>query len=144
MGCPTVSLYSSPASLSTKSQPKSIAVGEDGSVFLAEINGLEVVRDNQKTFELSTSFTPSAIDVRGSLVVVGGEVSYLYHSCALLAVDIANAQDAKVRLYNWDSKSLKEAGLLEGNKGPISAIRFSPDGTKVVSGNVSYVNFLRL
>jgi hypothetical protein len=48
-------------------------------VFLAEINGLEVVRDNQKTFELSTSFTPSAIDVHDSLVVVGGEVGHLYH-----------------------------------------------------------------
>jgi len=141
---PTVSLYSSQASLSTKSQPKSIAVGEDGSVFLAEINGLEVVRDNQKTFELPTSFTPSAIDVHGSLVVVGGEVGYLYHSRFLLVIDSANAQDSKVRLYNWDSRSLKEAGLLEGNKGPISAIRFSPDGTKVVSGDVSFVNFFAL
>ena len=53
-------------------------------MFLAEINGLEVVRDNQKTFELSTSVTPSAIDAHGSLVAVGGEVGYLYHSCALL------------------------------------------------------------
>lgn len=105
-----------PASLSTKSQPKSIAVGENGFVFLAEINGLEVVRDNQKVFELSTSFTPSAIDAHGSLVAVGGE-------------------DAKVRLYNWDGKSLKEAGLLEGNRDLISAIRFSPDGTKVVAGD---------
>ena len=76
-----------PASLSTKSQPKSVAVGGDGSVFLAEINGLEVVRDNQKTFELSTSFTPSAIDAYGSMVAVGGEVGYLYHSCAPLATD---------------------------------------------------------
>lgn len=105
-----------PASLSTKSQPKSIAAGENGFVFLAEINGLEVVRDNQKVFELSTSFTPSAIDAHGSLVAVGGE-------------------DAKVRLYNWDGKSLKEAGLLEGNRDLISAIRFSPDGKKVVAGD---------
>lgn len=69
--------FSRPASLSTKSQPRSIAVGGDGSVFLAEINGLEVVRDNQKSFELSTSFTPSAIDAHGSLVAVGGEVVFL-------------------------------------------------------------------
>lgn len=47
-------------------------------MFLAEINGLEVVRDNQKTFELSTSFGPSTIDVHGSLVAVGGEVSCFY------------------------------------------------------------------
>ncbi|KAF9788338.1 WD40 repeat-like protein [Thelephora terrestris] len=107
-----------PASLTTKSQPKSLAVGGDRSVLLAEINGLEVVRDNQKISELSTSFTPSAIDVHDSLVAVGGE-------------------DAKVRLYIWDGKSLKETGLLEGNRGPISAIRFSPDGTMVVSSDSS-------
>lgn len=111
---------------------------------MAEINGLEVVRDNQKSFELPTSFTPSAIDVHGSLVVVGGEVGHFHHSCTMLAIDSGDAQDAKIRLYNWDSKSLKEAGLLEGNKGPISAIRFSPDGTKVVSGDVSYMNFFTL
>ena len=71
---PLVLPFSSPASLTTKSQPKSLAVGGDRSVFLAEINGLEVVRDNQKISELSTSFTPSAIDVHDSLVAVGGEV----------------------------------------------------------------------
>jgi WD40 repeat protein len=53
-------------------------------------------------------------------------------------------QDAKVRLYAWDGKSLKETGLLEGNRGPISAIRFSPDGTMVVSGDVSHASCLRL
>jgi len=57
---------------------------------------------------------------------------------------ITVTQDAKVRLYNWDGKSLKESGMLEGNKGPISAIRFSPDGTMVVSGDVSCVNRFRL
>ena len=43
-------------------------------MFLAENDGLEVIRDNQKTFKLSTSFTPSAIDVHDSLVAAGGEV----------------------------------------------------------------------
>ena len=139
----TVSLFSRPASLSTKSQPKSIAVGGDGSVFLAEINGLEVVRDNQKTFEFPTSFTPSAIDVYGSLVAIGGEVSCSYPWHTLLAIDSGGTQDTKVRLYEWDGKSLKEAGMLEGNRGSISAIRFSPNGTMLVSGDVSYVNYIR-
>lgn len=34
--------------------------------------------------------------------------------------------------------------MLEGNKGAISAIRFSPDGAMVVSGDVSCVNHLHL
>lgn len=56
-------------------------------MFLAEINGLEVVRDNQKTFELSPSFTPSAIDVHGSLVAVGGEVGCFYRSGTFQTID---------------------------------------------------------
>jgi len=56
------------------------------------------------------------------------------------SINNSGMKDAKVRLYDWDGKSLKEAGLLEGNKGPISAIRFSPDGVTVVSGDVSCVN----
>ena len=109
---------------------------------MAEINGLEVVRDNQKVFELSTSFTPSAIDAHGSLVAVGGEASFFSRWCTELVIDDGCVQDAKVRLYNWDGRSLKEAGLLEGNRDLISAIRFSPDGTKVVSGDVSCASFL--
>lgn len=43
----------------------------------------------------------------------------------------------KVRLYEWDGKSLKETGVLEGSKGVISAIAYSPDGTKLAVGDVS-------
>lgn len=68
---------------------------------------------------------------------------FIQSSCAFLATNSGTAQDAKVRLYDWNGKLLKEAGLLEGNKGPISAIKFSPDGTKVVSGDVSCASVFR-
>lgn len=61
----------------------------------------------------------------------------LLRSYALPSIDDGDTKDAKVRLYDWDGKSLKETGLLEGNRGPISAVRFSPDGTMVVTGDVS-------
>ncbi|KAK0435218.1 WD40-repeat-containing domain protein [Armillaria borealis] len=80
------------ASLSTASQPKGIAVAEDSSVFVAEVNTVEVIRSNQKQ---------------------------------------------KVVLYEWDGKSLKEGGVLEGNKGVISALDFSPDGKYLASGDSS-------
>jgi WD40 repeat protein len=47
------------------------------------------------------------------------------------------AKDRKVRLYDWDGKVLKEAGVLEGNTGTISALSFSPDGKLIASGDVS-------
>ncbi|KAI0738973.1 WD40 repeat-like protein [Daedaleopsis nitida] len=61
---------------------------------------------------------PSAIAAAGSLVAVGGE-------------------DQKVRLYSWDGKALSESATLDGNKGAVSALAFSPDGTLLASGDVS-------
>ena len=43
----------------------------------------------------------------------------------------------KVRLYDWDGKALKEVGVLEGNKGIVSALGISPDGSLLAAGDVS-------
>lgn len=67
------------ASISTASQPKSISVGEDGTVFVAEINGLEAIRDNQKVFELKLSYSPNAVAAGKGIVAVGGEVRLFHH-----------------------------------------------------------------
>ncbi|KAJ3848746.1 WD40-repeat-containing domain protein [Lentinula lateritia] len=110
-----------PASFSLSSQPKSLAVGDDVSVFVAEIkNCIEVIRSNQKIFDLSTKYTPSAITVKGSLVAIGGE-------------------DSKVHLYQWDGKSLEDDAvpILQGNKAVVSALAFSPDGNLLASGDSS-------
>jgi len=67
-----------PASCATTSQPKSISVAEDGTVFVAEINGVEAIRDNQKVFELKTSYTPSAVAASRSFNIVAiGEVGVI-------------------------------------------------------------------
>ncbi|KAJ3933322.1 MAG: WD40-repeat-containing domain protein [Lentinula lateritia] len=109
-----------PASFSLSSQPKSLAVGDDASVFVAEIkNSIEVIRSNQKIFDLPTKYTPSAIAVKGSLVAIGGE-------------------DSKVHLYQWDGKSLEDDAvpILQGNKAVVSALAFSPDGNLLASGDL--------
>ncbi|KAF9053801.1 WD40 repeat-like protein [Hymenopellis radicata] len=105
------------ASVATASQPKSLAVAEDSSVFVAEMNNVEVIRSNQKVFDITPKFAPSAVAVTGSLVAVGGE--------------------QKVQLYEWDGKALKESGTLDGNKGVVSALSFSPDGKYLASGDSS-------
>lgn len=43
----------------------------------------------------------------------------------------------KVRLYDWDGKTLKEGGILENNKGVVSALAFSPDGAWLAAGDVN-------
>ncbi|KAJ3552698.1 hypothetical protein NM688_g4017 [Phlebia brevispora] len=102
------------ASFSTASQPRSIAIAADSTVFVAEINGVEAIRSNQRVFELQPKFTPSAVAASGSVVA-----------------------DQKVRLYNWDGKALKEVAVLDSNKGAISALAFSPDGSLLAAGDSS-------
>lgn len=50
---------------------------------------------------------------------------------------LITSKDNKVRLYDWDGKSLKETGLLENNRAIISALAFSPDGKYLAVGDVS-------
>ena len=54
-----------------------------------------------------------------------------------LISQVPSSQDRNVRLYDWDGKVLKPAGILEGNTGIISALAFSPDGKLIASGDVS-------
>ncbi|KAI0356078.1 WD40 repeat-like protein [Trametes cingulata] len=107
-----------PASFSTSAQPKSVAVGGDSTVFVLETDSIEAVRSNQKVFDLALKYTPSAIAAAGNVVAVGGE-------------------DQKVRLYSWDGKSLTESATLDGNKGVVSALAFSPNGGLLASGDSS-------
>ncbi|KAF4618556.1 hypothetical protein D9613_010054 [Agrocybe pediades] len=105
-----------PASCPTSAQPKGVAVASDSTVFVAEIGIVEAFRANQKVAEHKPSYQPSAVAAFESVVAIGGE-------------------DMKVRLHEWDGKALKEVGTLEGNKGVVSALAFSPDGTYLVSGD---------
>ncbi|KAF5389602.1 hypothetical protein D9757_004234 [Collybiopsis confluens] len=108
------------ASFALSSQPKSLAVADDGSVFVVEINNrVEVIRSNQKVFDLPTKYTPNSVAVTGSLAAIGGE-------------------DSRVHLYQWDGKSLKEDAvpILEGNKAVVSALAFSPDGNLLAAGDL--------
>ncbi|TFK88146.1 WD40 repeat-like protein [Polyporus arcularius HHB13444] len=107
-----------PATFSTGAQPKAVAVGGDSTVFVAEVDKIEAVRSNQKISELALKYSPSAIAAAGNVVAVGGE-------------------DQKVRLYSWDGKSLTESATLDGAKGTVSALAFSPDGALLASGDSS-------
>lgn len=46
-----------------------------------------------------------------------------------------------MRLYDWDGKALAEAATLEGNKGVVSALAFSPDGALLTAGDVGLFRF---
>lgn len=107
----------------------------DDTVFVIEQNGIEAFRLNQKVHEVNTSYTPGAISASGTLVAVG-DVGYLL--VVVIQILLTIAKDRNVRLYDWDGKTLKAAGTLEGNTGTISALSFSLDGNLIASGDVSF------
>ncbi|KAI0687680.1 WD40 repeat-like protein [Cytidiella melzeri] len=106
------------ASYSAEGQPRSLAIAGDSTVFLAESDRVEAIRSNQKVHELKPKYAPTTVAASGSVVAIGGE-------------------DQKVHLHDWDGKALKEVAVLENNKGSISALAFSPDGSLLVAGDSS-------
>ncbi|KAG6849485.1 hypothetical protein H0H93_008012, partial [Arthromyces matolae] len=97
---------------------ESAAVGGDGTVFVVEIDLVEAFRSNQRILEHKPKFVPSAIAASEGLVALGGE-------------------DQKIRLNSWDGKALTETAVLEGNKGVVSSLAFSPDGKLLAAGDSS-------
>ncbi|KAJ7917783.1 hypothetical protein B0H13DRAFT_2321993 [Mycena leptocephala] len=87
-------------------------------VFVVEASGVEAIRNNQKVAHLATKHSPSAVGTSGALVAVGGE-------------------DQKIRPHEWSGTTLKEITVLEGNKGVVAALGFSPDGTLLAAGDSS-------
>ncbi|KIY47510.1 WD40 repeat-like protein [Fistulina hepatica ATCC 64428] len=127
-----------PAFTKTNSQPQSIAASGDSTVFIVEIDSVECLRSNQKVYDLKPSYKPSVVAAHKFLVAIGGEVSILCHvllcrSTKLLCIHV---QDSKVRLYQWDGKTLKEDSTLDKSKGVVTAIAFSPDGNYLAAGDV--------
>ena len=140
----------------TGSQPKALAVTSDNTVFVVGVETVEAVRNNQKVAELRPAggASASAIAAAGSLVAIGfgvrckavrahrGVCSPAPRATFLVIHHdhdyfFSLLQDQKVRLYNWDGKGFQEAAILEGNKGLVSALAFSPDGLKLAAGDVS-------
>jgi len=103
---------------STASQPKALAATSDNTTFVVGTDAVEAVRNNQKVADFRPGANPTAIAAAGSLVAIG-------------------FADQKVRLYDWDGKALREVGLLEANKGLVSALAFAPDGLKLAAGDSS-------
>ncbi|KAL4079520.1 WD40-repeat-containing domain protein [Scleroderma citrinum] len=103
-------------SFSASSQPKTLAIAGDGTLFAAEINGIEAIRSNQRVFELKPKYSPSSIGATRNIVAVG-------------------AEDNMVYVYAWDGKALTELYVLAGNKGPITVVALSSNGDYIAAGD---------
>ncbi len=67
----------SQASCPTTSQPKSLAISDDSTVFVVEVDVVEAIKSNQRVYNLKPNFTPSSVAANGTTVAIGGEVRAL-------------------------------------------------------------------
>lgn len=105
-----------PASISSLSQPKSVAVTSDETVFVAGVTSVEAIRNNQRVFELKPPYAPSVVGAGGVVVAVGGE-------------------DKRVHVHTWNGNTLAEKRVLPESEGTITALAVSSDGAFIVQGN---------
>jgi len=100
------------AEVKMDSQPRGIAVGEDGLVIVANIQELTLLMDCQQRSSLPVDFEPSciAINTKDADVAVGG------------------AKDNKVHIFMRNAYNLSHKTALE-HLGPITDVKYSPCGS---------------
>ena len=65
------------ASTKLTAQAKALALSDEGTAFVAESNGVEAFRHNQRVFHLPVKYQPGGVAATGRVVAVGGDVSQL-------------------------------------------------------------------
>jgi len=104
--------YSNDA-VSLDSTPADIAVGRPNSrlVIAVVTDNVIVIRDGRVAYKHPVRFQPTSVglSVDDTHVAVGGK-------------------DNKIHLYNISGDRLSDGPVLEGHRGPLSAVTFSPDG----------------
>ncbi|KAJ3290770.1 Structural maintenance of chromosomes protein 2 [Borealophlyctis nickersoniae] len=107
------------AIISTAAIPKGVA-GKNGTVVSVAINNeAYVIHDGNKT-TVSLPYTPSsvAINPSGTEVAIGGE-------------------DNKVHLYTLTGGKLEERTVFDGNRGPVTSLSYSPNGTMLAAADTA-------
>jgi len=111
--------YSNDA-VSLDSTPADIAVGRaNGRLVVAAItDAIVVIRDGRVVNKQAVNYQPTSIglSVDETIVAVGGK-------------------DNKIHLYNLSGDRLNEGPVLEGHRGPLTVVTFSPDGKHLASAD---------
>jgi WD40 repeat protein len=134
----TAFMINSRQAVSVKSQPRGIAVATPGVVFTALSDSI-VIHENgsPKSAFPTTKFSPTSIAATSNgMVIVGGDVSSVLCTSIYPLTITCLCQDNKTHLFKYEGGTLKEDGILEGNKGAVTAVAISPDASKLVSGDV--------
>lgn len=66
----------SAATAKLDSQPKALALSEEGTAFVAEGKTVEAIRNNQTVVRVSVKYEANGIATTGKVVAIGGDVSF--------------------------------------------------------------------
>ncbi|KAL4998115.1 transcriptional regulator of RNA polII, SAGA, subunit-domain-containing protein [Aspergillus recurvatus] len=96
-------------------QPKGIAAG-DTTVLVANSEIIEIHRDGQKVGDFKANFSVTAVAAHGSVAAIGGD-------------------DATVQICDISGSSLTPKRDFKASRDVVSALAFSPDGSKLATGD---------
>jgi len=97
------------------SQPQSVAARKD-SVVVGTLESIIVIGGKNILNKLATKYQVAAVAISPS----GAEVA-------------AGGSDNNIYLYSFDGSKLNESGKLEGHRGAITSLEYSPDGKFLAS-----------
>jgi len=100
------------------STPADIAVGKKDLVVAVTVNSIVMIRGGKITNKHAVKFQPAAValSVDETVVAVGGK-------------------DNKIYLFSLSGDKLSEGPVLEGHRGPLSVLSYSPDGKWLASAD---------
>jgi WD40 repeat protein len=106
-------------SVTFDSNPVDVAVSKKSDLVVAvNLNSVVVIKGGKQVSKLSTKYEPTsvALNVDNTQVAVG-------------------AKDNKIYVLNVNGDSLSDAFVLEGHRGPLTSLEYSPDGKYLASGD---------
>ncbi|CAI5513512.1 unnamed protein product [Closterium sp. Naga37s-1] len=108
---PTIALGAHPKDIS-------IAAHDPDLALLTTASGLTLLRSSKLLSSITPAFTPTAaaLSPDGKEAAVGGE-------------------DGAVRVFSVNGDTMEEVAKLERHRGPITAVRYSPDGSMLATGD---------
>uniref|UniRef100_A0A0C9RR32 TSA: Wollemia nobilis Ref_Wollemi_Transcript_95_2686 transcribed RNA sequence n=1 Tax=Wollemia nobilis TaxID=56998 RepID=A0A0C9RR32_9CONI len=111
---------SEPIDLGAQPKDLDVAVGCPDLAFVSTDAGIVIIRGSElvSTTDVGYAVTAAAVSPDGTEAVVGG-------------------QDGKLHVYTIKGDTLTEESVLERHRGPINAIRYSPDGSMFASGDLN-------